>query len=249
MDLERIFREEDMFPMRITSWAERPYGFLFYSESNKDSFDSNHAVIFRSRVMDLDEAVEDIVQFYSEKGIKPTIYQSISDDGYFAEKEDVLARHGFKCWTEDQKYMVLSEANTITPNQKIQVERVRQWNDDYAAHIFLAAEEPWEIAVAQSVISRCDTLFFVAYYEGIPVGMTYGHLADGVCRVDYLLVSKKARSMGVGRALICAFVEHCHAQRIETCYLWPDGDTAERIYHEAGFRPVAVKQAGRACMR
>lgn len=249
MELTNIYREEDLFPMRITSWVERPYGFLFYNETNKDSYDSNHAVIFKDKVTDLEETLEDIVQFYSEKGIKPCIYQSISDEGYFGLIRDVLARHDFDCWTEEQKYMVLSAGNTITSNPEITVKRVNQWDDAFAAHIFEAAEEPWEIAVAQKVITSSNTLFFVAYYDGTPVGMTYGHIADGVCRVDYLLVSKKVRNMGVGRALIDTFVEYCNAQKIENCYLWPDGDTAERIYHEAGFRLVETKQAGRACLR
>lgn len=249
MDLSKIYREEDLFPQGITSWVERPYGFLFYNDENKDSYDSNHAIIFRDKVTDIGYALRDIVQFYSEKGIRPSIYQSISDEGYFEEIKGELAEYGFESWTEEQKYMVLSDRNAINPNHKISVARVTQWNDAYAVHIFEAAEEPWEIDVAKKVISSSYTLFFVAYYEGIPVGMTYGHIADGVCRVDYLLVSKKVRNMGVGRALIYAFVEYCNANRIENCYLWPDGDTAERIYSEAGFRPVEMKQAGRASLR
>ena len=46
MDLAKIYMEEDLFPRDITSWIERPYGFLFYNDENKDSYDSNHALIF-----------------------------------------------------------------------------------------------------------------------------------------------------------------------------------------------------------
>lgn len=35
--------------------------------------------------------------------------------------------------------------------------------------------------------------------------------------------------------------------KIENCFLWPDGESAERIYDEAGFRLVEAKMAGRAC--
>jgi len=31
--------------------------------------------------------------------------------------------------------------------------------------------------------------------------------------------------------------------------LWPDGETAERIYYQAGFRYVETKQVGRAIYR
>lgn len=249
MDLAKIYLEEDLFPKEITSWIERPYGFLFYNDKNKDSYDSNHAIIFRDRVTDLNQVLKDIVQFYCEKGIRPSIYQSISDDGYFDEIKKELSHYGFECWTEPQKYMVLSDRNTIIPNQDITVQKVTHWDDAFAPHIFEAADEPWEIDVAKRVLMNRNTLFFVAYYNGLPVGMAHCHVADGVCRVDYLLVSKAYRNIGVGRALIHYFAEYCVQNYIENCYLWPDGETAEKIYQEAGFRVVATKQAGRAAYR
>lgn len=246
MDLAKIYIEEDLFPREITNWIERPYGFLFYNDENKDSYDSNHALIFRDRVTDLDQVLEDIVQFYSEKGIHPSIYQSITDDGYFEQICDELTRHGFDFWTETQNYMVLLRDSKIHPNPNTTVQKVTRWEDTFATHIFEAAGEPWEIDVAKRSLINRNTLFFVAYYNGLPVGMTHCHVADGVCRVDYLLVSKEHRNMGIGKALIHHFVEYCNAHQIENCYLWPDGKTAERIYQEAGFRTVAVKQTGRA---
>ena len=249
MDLTAIYREEDLFPKEFTSWIERPYGFLFCNEDNKDSYDSNHAIIFKDRVTDLRQTLEDIVRFYSDKGIRPILYQSIADCSYFEKIQGELAEYGFESWGETQKYMVLSAPNTIQPNTDIFVRKVMRWDDAYSTHIFEAAGEPWEIDVAKKVIANTNTLFFVAIYDGQPVGMTYAHVSDGVCRVDYLLVAKEYRKMGVGRALIYAFVEHCNVHKIENCFLWPDGETAEKIYHEAGFRHVATKLAGRAAYK
>ena len=249
MDLAKIYLEEDLFPKDITSWIERPYGFLFYNDENKESYDSNHALVFRNRVTELDQVLEDIVQFYSEKGIRPSIYQSIADDGYFEHISDELTRHGFSFWTEPQNYMVLLGENKIQPNPNITVQKVTRWDDAFATHIFEAAGEPWEIDVAKKALDKANTLFFVAYDNSVPVGMTHCHVADGVCRVDYLLVATNCRNKGVGRALIHYFVEYCVQNHIENCYLWPDGETAEKIYQEAGFRTVAVKQAGRAVAR
>ena len=64
-----------------------------------------------------------------------------------------------------------------------------------------------------------------------------------------VLVTKESRNIGVGRAIIYKFVEYCHLNKITNCYLWPDGETAERIYYQAGFRYVETKQAGRAIYR
>lgn len=249
MDLEKIYSEEDLFPKEITSWIERPYGLLFFNEDNKDSYDSNHALIFREQVNDLNLALEEILRFYTDKGITPSIYQSITDDGYFEQIGDELTRYGFEFWTETQNYMVLLGENKIQPNPNITVKKVTRWDDAFATHIFEAADEPWEIDVAKKALDKANTLFFVAYDKGVPVGMTHCHVADGVCRVDYLLVATDCRNKGVGRALIHHFVEYCNVHQIKNCYLWPDGATAERIYREAGFRVVATKQAGRAAFR
>jgi len=246
MNLQKIYREEDLFPREITTWEKRDYGYLFYNEDNKDSYDSNHAVIFKKDISDLGQVLDDIVKFYKAKDIKPSIYQSISDERYFQENKKELSDYGFECWTEPQKYMVLSEENTIIPNPEIAVRKVSEWQAEYAIEIFEKAGEPWEIDVARKVLMNKNTLFFVAFYNEKPVGMTHCHITDGVCRVDYLLVSKEHRNIGVGRALINCFVEYCKANQVDNCYLWPDGETAEKIYYEAGFRYVETKQAGRA---
>lgn len=246
MNLEKMYLEEDLFPREITSYEKRDYGFLFYNEENKDSFDSNHAIIYREKIHDIEIVLNDIISFYRKKGIRPNIYQSISDEGYFNEIKRELSKHGFEYWTEEQKYMVLSEKNTIIPNPKIVVRKATEWEDEYGIEIFEKAGEPWEIDVVKKALMNSNTLFFVAYYMDKPVGMTHCHLTDGICRVDYLLVSKEYRNIGVGRALINSFVEYCHTNQIDNCYLWPDGESAERIYYDAGFRHVETKQAGRA---
>lgn len=131
MDLEKIYLEEDLFPREITFWEEREYGFLFFNEGNKDSYDSNHAVIFKNRINDLSQVLSDIVKFYLEKGIKPVIYQSISDEGYFEEIKDMLSEHGFESWSESQRYMVLFEQNTIIPDSDITVRKISEWQEKY----------------------------------------------------------------------------------------------------------------------
>lgn len=246
MNHEMMYREEDLFPREIASCEERAYGFLFYSDDNKDSYDSNHAVIFREKVRDVKAVLQDITSFYLGRGIRPTIYQSIRDEGYFEQIGRELTACGFTWWTEPQRYMVLCEKNMIVPPPGITVEKASQWQDIYGTEIFEKAGEPWETDVARSALMNSNTLFFVAYDGGRPAGMTHCHVRDGVCRVDYLLVAKDCRRKGVGRALINAFAQYCSDRRFDLCYLWPDGETAEKIYYEAGFRHVETRLAGRA---
>ena len=247
MDLEKIYREEDLFPKEFAAYAEREYGLLFFNDNNKDSYDSNHAIIFKDRINDIHKILEDITEFYHRKGIKPTIYQSITDDGYFESIRDELSAHGYIYNAEENRYMVLLDECKIEPDPLIEVRKIEKWDDTFKADIFDAAGEPWETDVVKTALKKGNTLFFVAYIEGHPIGMTYAHIKDGVCRVDYLLVATAHRRKGVGRALIKSFVSYCKEHKIENCFLWPADESSERIYCEAGFRLVEVKTAGRAC--
>jgi len=53
MKLTDCYLEEDLFPKIFADYEERPYGVLFYSTNNKDSYDSNHAVIYKDKVIGL----------------------------------------------------------------------------------------------------------------------------------------------------------------------------------------------------
>ena len=193
-----MYLEEDLFPREITCFIEKDYGILFYNDDNKDSFDSNHAIIYRNKISDLSVVLQDIVCFYQGKGITPNIYQSISDDGYFEEIQNELNQFGFESWTESQRYMILDDENEIRPSAYIYVKRVFEWKDEYRTEIFEKANEPWETDVVKRALMNDNTLFFVAFYKGKPVGMTHCHVTNDICRVDYLLVSKESRNIGVG---------------------------------------------------
>lgn len=246
MNLEQIYLEEDLFPREITAYEKRDYGLLFYNENNKDSYDSNHGIIFKNKIDDIHKTLEDITAFYLKKGIKPIIYQSITDDGYFESISHELAAHGYDVHSEENRYMVLCGDCTITPNPLINVRKAEEWEDAFRTDIFEAAGEPWEIEVAKKVIKNANTLFFAAYIDDRPVGMTHAHTKNGVCRVDYLLVAPKYRGKGVARAIMRAFAEYCKENTVENCFLWPANASAERIYYESGFRLAEVKTASRA---
>ena len=247
MNLQDCYVEEDLFPKIFAEYEERDYGILFYNTENKNSFDSNHAVIYRDRIHDLHQVLADIAGFYKAKGSRPIIYQSMLDDNWFDEIKDELAAAGFESRIEDQEYMLLSGNNLIIPNPEITVKRVSEWNDEIE-NIFSEAEEPWGIMVARKTLAYPRAWMFAAYINKKVVGLLYGHISERVCRVDYLLVSKKHRKKGAGRALFYHYMELCKQNGIENTYIWPDGDTPKRIYEEGGYRVVEVRKAGRAVL-
>lgn len=246
MDMTRFYREEDLFPREFTGMTQRPWGIIFHNAQNRDSYDSNHALIFRERVDDLPSVLREIADFYLARGIRPVIYQSIMDDGWFGEIEGELAAAGFRSWLEEQTFMALTAENAIVPDPAVTVRQETVWREEFGTHIFEAAGEPWEIPVVRRQMENPGTRCFVARIGGLPAGMIYGHVnAENVCRIDYLLTATAHRGRGVGRALTHAFVEHVKRTGVD-CVLWPDGETPRRIYEEAGFRYVETRFAGRA---
>lgn len=248
MDLRDCYALEDFFPKSFADYEERSYGILFYNTDNKGSYDSNHAVVFKEKMQNLSEILKDIVSFYSEKGINPTIYQSTYDSGYFAEIEAEFAREGFDSWIEEQRFMRLMAENTIIPNDRIIVRKTEKW-DESLRQIFIEAEEPWEIEVLRKAIENPHTMLWVAYLEEKPIGFLYCSIEGEICRGNYVLVSKQHRNVGAGRALTYHYVEWCKKNGLKKVFHWPDGEHPEKIYYEAGFRYVETIYAGRACMK
>lgn len=244
MHMHPFYREEDLFPREFTQVIERSWGNIYYSPDNPDSYDSNHALIYRDKVDDLPAVLREIADFYLSRGRTPIIYQSILDDGWFGEIAEELAAAGYRSWQEAQHWMLLDSESRITA--QADVRRVTAWTEDLATYLYEAAGEPWEIAVAKGQLANPNTIYFAAYAEDKPVGAIYGHVNDeGICRIDYLLVATAHRGKGLGRALTHAFVSHCRREGVP-CALWPDGDTPRKIYEEAGFSFVRTLHTGRA---
>jgi GNAT superfamily N-acetyltransferase len=245
INLRDGYLEEDLFPKLFTNYEERFYGILFYNEENRNSYDSNHAVIYKDKIDDLSSVLADIIRFYGSKNLRPIIYQSMLDDGWFEEIQSDLADAGFKSWTELQEYMLPTGEDKIVPNPDLEIVKIEKWNDELTT-VFLEAEEPWEIEVAKVSLNNPRSWMFAARKDGKTIGLLYGHVSDTACRGDYLLVSKLHRRIGAGRALFHAYVEWCKQTGIENAYLWPDGETPKRIYEEGGYELVEIRKAGRA---
>ena len=195
MNLRDCYMEEDLFPKIFTDYEEREYGILFFNTDNKDSYDSNHAVIYKDKIPDLQYVLSDIIAFYMEKGSSPIIYQSMLDDNWFDEIQEELSAAGFRSWIEDQEYMLQVDENRIIPNSDITVRIVSEWSDGIE-NVFIDAEEPWEIKVAKKTLDCPESWMFAASMNGKIIGLLYGHISERACRVDYLLVSKKHRKAG-----------------------------------------------------
>lgn len=238
MDLKkRIELEEDLFPKIFTNYIDKEYGGLFYNEGNKVSYDSNHALIYKDKVVNLEKTLNDITDFYMSKGINPNIYQASEDNGYFESNEEIFLSCGYNVWTEESlDLMVLANENRITKTKNLDIKIVSEWDERIATDICIPCEEEYEIEVIKSGIKAKNEIVFVAYKNDKAVAITYIHTSEfDVCRYDYILVAKGERNKGYARELVSYVVEYCKDKNIENCFTWPAHRGSQKILEEAGF--------------
>jgi len=192
-----IQKEEDLFPKVFASYVEKPYGVLFYDEANKNYYDSNHALIYKDQIEDLDVVLQDILAFYKEKNIQPSIYQALHDETYFVTHQSTFEKNGFKVWTESPAMMMtLSEDNLLDQGHMGKVCLVRKWDPRIASDICIPANESYNIKMMQDMIESPTAYTFVIYDGDQAVGILNLHQAKSCTRFDYILIAPDYRSRG-----------------------------------------------------
>lgn len=240
MDITEIILQEELeFPKLFASYVETGYGILFYNEDQKDSYDSNHAVLFPQKVSCLEDAIDEVRDFYLSKGIAPRIYSPLID-GYFEEHKDSFESSGYTIeYGGEMSFMLLQEQNTIRADSGLDIVRLIDWDDRIARDIFIPSGEQREIALMKNGLQSEYFYLFAAYLDGVAVAATYLHVSQHGCtRFDYIVTASEHRRRGYARALLSFVVDYCRDNDLPNCYQWPAHPTSTKICYEAGFREM-----------
>ena len=232
-------REEQEFPKLFASYHETEYGILFYNESNKDSYDSNHAVIYPERIDTLSAVLRDIIDFYKTKNIAPSIYHPFVK-GYFAEHEKTFLECGFKITNvADRHVSILSEKSQIVPNETIEIRKLTKWDNRIAEDILIPDNQPYEAPVCEESMKQAGNHVFVGYKnEKAVVYVTFHVSSRGCTRFDFIVTAKDERGNGYARQIMHRVSEYCHEEKLPLCATWFANPTSARLNYEAGFRPA-----------
>jgi len=247
-NIKAIMLEEDMFPKAFTNFSEKDFGVLFYNEQNKNSYDSNHALINKNKITDLGSVLDFITEFYTKMNINPNVYQAVEDEGYFKENEVVLKKHGYSIRIEGpNNIMILTGENNIKSNSQLDIKLITEWDERIATDICIPSDESHEIEVIKNSIKCINHRVFVGYAEGKAVAIVYFHISEyDCCRFDYIIISKDYRKKGYAREILSYATDFCRENNLKNCFQWPAHETSERICYEAGFRHLFSAEAGRA---
>jgi len=244
---ERIIKTEQEFPKVFAEYAQKPYGMLFYDKSNKLSHDSNHAIIYPSRIGDLSAVLADITDFYLSKGIEPRIYHP-ADTGYFEENRSIFEKCGYRVSIYgDYDIQTMQSENTIGICPDIEIRRITQWDARIAGDIFIPGGEPWEVDVTRKTMQDKNGCVLVAYIGKKAAAVVYFHLSEyGCTRFDYIYVAKEYRRQGIGRQIHSAAVSYCRDNGFTDIFMWYANEISHRICYESGLRPLFKMPSGEA---
>ena len=234
-----IRREENEFPKMFTPYEETKYGILFYNEENKESHDSNHAVIYPERIDKLSDVLQDISYFYEEKTIFPSIYHPFVK-GYFEENAKIFAECGFKITSEESHCVsILSEKSLIIPNSTLEIRKLTEWDKRIAEDILIPNNQQYEAPVCEESMKHANNYVFVGYKNEKAVVYVIFHVSPlGCTRFDFIVTAKSERGRGYARQIMHQVANFCKKERLPLPATWFANGTSERLNFEAGFRPT-----------
>ncbi len=242
---ESIFKEEAEFPRLLASCKEKDYGLLFYMDNNKDSYDGNHAFIYPEKISNLGSVLDEITEFYVNKGINPSIYHPHKEN-YFLDNQSVFEAHGYTVtYKAPHRVMLLSVDNEIHEKKRLEIKLLTEWDERIAEHILLPSGEPWEIEPLKNMIKHSGNYIFVGFLHDKAVAYTNIHVSKyGNTRFDYIVTSKEYRGKGYASELLSFVVEYCKGKNFPVCWQW--AGPSEHICYKAGFREAFTIPGGYA---
>jgi GNAT superfamily N-acetyltransferase len=232
-------QQENEYPKLFTLCRETSYGYLFYNEDNKDSYDSNHAILLPEHIDDLGAALDEITAFYTGKQIASAIYHPLTQ-GYLRENEDVLISHGYATTLEpDRRVFVLCEDSVIVWNDSLDVRRITEWDNRITNNILRPNEQEYEAAVSAEKLRHEGCYTFAGYRGDKAVVYADFHVSPlGCTRFDYIVTAKDERGKGYAQQLMHKVTEFLREQNFPLCATWFANATSERLNVEVGFRPT-----------
>ncbi|MDD2331203.1 MAG: GNAT family N-acetyltransferase [Candidatus Cloacimonetes bacterium] len=231
-NVNRLIETELNFAKRFTNVTPKPYGLIYWNEANKESHDSNHAII--TDFVGVEASLKDIVNFYKAKGITPRLYPSLKD-----KELDILSQplenHGFILNHHPNKYYLHERESSITPAAGVHIERIRQMTTQLRDYIIANQQGEHTIKVVQRHLSHPNYHLLGAFVADELVAVASVNIFAGYSRVDDVHTHISYRGKGYSSALIHYLVSYHKRQSENHLYLYSSMPEAIRVYEKAGF--------------
>lgn len=237
---EAVARWENECIKEFASFAERDYGTLYYNLENTISYDSNHALIYD--YSDLEAALDDIEQFYSEKGLVPRIFQANRHD----EEEllwPLLRERGYVIEDmPDLKFYCLAagaESSLQSSEQLLEFKINPLLTDDIKEVFRLDDGGDWNIKKFDFIKGNEKFKLLCGFTEeGVAVAVANIRQNSEVAVLEDVITHPDHRKKGYGSALIDFICRYHREESTIPLTLFAEEEGAIRIYERFGFREL-----------
>jgi hypothetical protein len=211
--------------------------------------DANHACLLRTSPAEVNELIDEVVDYYGARDALPTVYVSPACEPESLAKR--LVDRGFVEQPGQEAWMTLDNLSGLqvpSPTPRTEVRQIAQDEAETFTEVFLTAFgmdldfAPAMVQLLQPSIGLEHTYHYIAYSGDQPVGTcslliheTYGVLgSEGVIR--------SRRSRGAATNLVIAVVKEARRQGVETLMLQTSAGTLlERLLRIRGFRRIFTR--------
>jgi len=230
--VNRLIDTELQFAKRFTGVLTKSYGLIYFNEANKESHDSNHAII--TDFVGVEAALKDIAFFYKSRGITPRIYASLKDNE-LSQLLPHLQKQGFIVDMTNNSYFLHETESIIQPVHGVYFDRLMQVRTDITELVLQNGFGDWAVKVLERHLRHPGYHLLGGFYDEELVTIASLNVFEGYTRVDDVLTHVFYRGRGYSSALINHLVKYHKDISENHLYLYSAVPEAIKVYERAGF--------------
>jgi len=236
--LESLLEHNTGYFSIISNLEQRPWGKIFYNLDIPQHQDSNHVQCLRTNRRDLPKVLDEVEEFYRERGLVPRVKLNQFDQPQGIE--EALLQRGYTVRPASYRILLwdcISTQPVMRPG--ITVEEVGAHNRAETLRI-LSGERSWGTPEMLKVIfarefAHPDVQYYMVRKDEEPAAIGYLFYQGSRARVENVRTLPQFRGQGCAAALI----KHIQAQYTsrggEGLYLLA-GDAVMGLYQKQGFK-------------
>lgn len=241
--LNRLILIEQQYARRFTNAVQKPYGYIYWNEANKESDLCNHAVI--TDLIGVESSLKDISFFYKQKDITPCLYPSLKK-GELEELIPHLRNHGYEAKVLDHEYYLHEKECGIQPVHGIFFNRLAQIRDDVKELIRAENYGEWAVKYLERHI-KSPGYHLIGGFAGEQM-VTMGSISvfEGYSRIDDVFTFSYYRGKGYSGSLLAHLIKYNRETTDNHLFLYSHTQSGAHLYERAGFVKIPDLQTWRA---
>lgn len=230
---EDIIESEKYIPMAYLDYKLTPWGRMISDISNKESFSSNYAVIYKSG--NFNEIIKEIEEYYNSKDITPKVFYRHGSIELNVVRP-YFERYNYLIREFDIELMMLKRSGNRTNKIKECMINIIFGHvldgKEYNLVIEQDEGETYGVKLLNRQISVVNNMFFAYDELNNPVSMALAEKYNNVVYISNVYTTPLMRCQGYGMAVINAIISY---YKNEIIYLHTHNPEAASIYNQLGF--------------